>query len=43
MKSVWSYILGACCAAALLVCAAEAELVLHYDFSERGGRDNDTR
>jgi len=37
MRTVWTQIIGVLCIAAVLVSSAEAELVLHYDMSERGG------
>ena len=37
MKSVCRHIAGACLAVGALVCSAGGELVLHYDFAERGG------
>ncbi|MFH0962461.1 MAG: glycoside hydrolase domain-containing protein [Planctomycetota bacterium] len=37
MKSEWNCIIAACCLVALLTSPAVAELVLHYDFSERDG------
>ena len=50
MTSARTCIAGMCCLLTVLMCSAQVELALHYDFSERardvlrdrGGRDNDT-
>jgi len=37
MASRLTHIIAVCCVVAVLACPAGAELVLHYDMSERGG------